>query len=172
VDADGGEPNSPFRKCSTVGPNGYVVHNATAPNYAYDDTNPTVLLSKQQNFLNTCASGATGDGYEYMAYRGGWRLMTAPGMKAYFGELYTTDLTVDDSYSLWATTVNGHTVSPMINIGPNQPMTIHDGALKMCNRVANNGYFGVYNGDWRNAMNSTDPRAVALSKALNECTGM
>ncbi len=40
----------------------------------------------------------------------------------------------------------------------------------MCNKVPNHGYFGIYDGDWKNAMANTDPRAVALGKALNDCT--
>ena len=166
VDADGAA-NSKFRKCST---SSFVVQNATAANFAFDDTNPTAPLSSDQTFLSQCASGATGDGYEYMAYRGAWRLLTAPHVKAYFAELYSTDQTIDDYYSLWPTTLNGHAVSPMINIGPNDPTTIGSAALKMCNRVANNGYFGAYNGAYKLGMGPTDARALALVNALDKCT--
>ena len=167
VDADGAA-NRQFRKCST---STFVVQNPTAPNYAYDDTNPTRALTQDQNFLSQCASGATGDGYEYMAYRGGaWRLLTATHMRAYFAELYSSDTTVDDFFSNWPRTLSGHTVSPMINIGPNAASTIQTGAGNMCTPLADGGYFGVYNGDWRNPMPATDARARALATALNRCT--
>lgn len=167
IDADGAA-NPQYRKCST---SSFVVKNGGAANYAYDDTNPSRPLSEDQNFLSQCASGATGIGFEYMANRGGWRLLTAPHMVAYFAELYTSDTTVADSYSLWQTPISGHTVSPMINIGPNDPATIDSAAQKMCARVDDKGYFGVYNGDWQNGMSATDPRAKAVANALNVCTG-
>jgi hypothetical protein len=167
IDADGAA-NPQYRKCST---SSFVVKNGGAPNYAYDDTNPSRPLSEDQNFLSQCASGATGVGFEYMANRGGWRLLTAPHMAAYFAELYTSDTTIADSYSLWQTPISGHTVSPMINIGPNDPATIDSAAQKMCARVDDKGYFGVYNGDWQNGMSATDARAKAVAHALDVCTG-
>ena len=167
VDADGAA-NHAFRKCST---SNFVVQNAGAANYAYDDTNPTRPLSDDQSFLAKCSSGATGTGFEYMAYRGSWRLITAPRIDAYFAELYSSDQTISDSYASWQTTIAGHTVSPMINIGPNDPATIESSALKMCNRVSSHGYFGVYNSAWQDGMTATDARAVGIAKALNTCTG-
>ncbi len=166
VDADGAA-NTTFRKCST---SNFVVQNGSAPNFAFDDTNPNAALSSDQTFLTQCSAGATGDGYEYMSYRGSWRLLGAPQVKAYFAELYSTDQTIDDYYTLWPTTLNGHTVSPMINVGPNDPTTIHSAALKMCNRVADHGYFGVYNGAYKLGMGPTDARALALVSALDKCT--
>src|SRR5438105_2070148 len=80
VDADGAA-NHQFRKCST---SSFVVHNASAPSYAYDDTSPSHPLGQEQTFLAQCSSGASGDGYVYMAYRSGWRLLSAPHVKAYF----------------------------------------------------------------------------------------
>lgn len=167
VDADGAA-NHAYRKCST---SSFVVGNPQAASYAYDDTHPTRPLSQDQSFLAQCSSGATGTGFEYMAYRGGWRLLTAPRIDAYFAELYSSDATIDDYYALWQTTISGHTVSPMINIGPHDAATIESSGLKMCNRVATHGYFGVYNAAWQEGMTSTDARAVAIAKALNACTG-
>lgn len=169
VDADGAA-NHQFRKCST---SNYMVQNATAPNYAFDDTNPTASLSAQQNFLSQCSSGATGDGYEYMAYRGGaWRLLTATHIRAYFAELYSSDAAIADDYGNWQTAINGHTVSPMINFGPKDPTTIKSYAAKMCARVPDHGYFGAYNSDWPSGMTATDTRAVALAAAINACTAL
>jgi hypothetical protein len=167
VDADGAA-NASFRKCST---SSFVVKNPSAPSYAYDDTNPTRPLSEDQNFLAQCSSGATGEGFEYMAYRGSWRLLTAPHLTAYFAELYSSDTTVDDNYAEWQTPMSGHTVSPMINIGPSDTSTIGASGLKMCGRVADKGYFGVYNGAWQQGMATGDPRAKALGDALDTCTG-
>jgi hypothetical protein len=166
VDADG-SANRSFRKCST---GSFMVVNPNAPNYAYDDTNPTRPLSQDQSFLSQCSSGATGDGFEYMAYRGSWRLLTATRMKAYFAELYSSDQTIDDYFSMWPRTLSGHTVWPMINIGPSDSSTIHSAATNMCNPLADGGYFGVYNGDWQTPMAATDARARALANALNTCT--
>lgn len=166
IDADGAA-NPQYRKCST---GKLVVQNPGAPNYAFDDTNPNAPLSSDQSFLGQCSSGAAGDGFEYMAYRGSWRLLTAPHIKAYFAELYSTDQTIDDYYGLWPTTLSGQTVSPMINIGPNDPPTIKSSALKMCQRVADHGYFGVYNGAYKIGMGPTDARALALVAALDDCT--
>jgi hypothetical protein len=167
IDADGAA-NHAYRKCST---SNFVVENGNAASYAYDDTNPTRPLADDQSFLAKCSAGATGTGFEYMAYRGGWRLLTAPHLVAYFAELYSSDQAIADSYSLWQTTISGHTVSPMINIGPHDPATIEGSALKMCNRTPSRGYFGVYNAAWREGMAATDARAVAIAKALNTCTG-
>ena len=168
IDADG-SANRQFRKCST---SNFVVSNPSAPNYAYDDTNPTRALSQDQSFLSQCSSGATGDGYEYMAYRGGaWRLLTATRMRAYFAELYSSDASVADYLAQWPRTLSGHTVSPMINIGPNAASTIQSAASSMCTPLSDGGYFGVYNGAWQDPMPATDARARALATALNRCTG-
>ncbi len=168
VDADGAA-NHAFRKCST---SNFAVTNPSAANYAYDDTNPTRAISQDQTFLSQCSSGATGTGFEFMAYRGGaWRLLTATHMKAYFAELYSSDQTIDDYLSAWPKTLSGHQVSPMINIGPNDSKTIGSAASSMCHPLADGGYFGVYNGDWQSPMAATDARAKALATALNGCTG-
>ena len=58
----------------------------------------------------------------------------------------------------------------MINIRPNDAATIMSASLKMCNRVADMGYFGVYNGAYRVAMEPTDARALALVSSQNKCT--
>lgn len=166
IDADGAA-NPQYRKCST---GKLVVQNPGAPNYAFDDTNPNAPLSSDQSFLGQCSFGAAGDGFEYMAYRGSWRLLTAPHINAYFAELYSTDQMIDDYFGLWPTTLSGQTVSPMINIGPNDPPTIKSSALKMCQRVADHGYFGVYNGAYKIGMGPTDARALALVAALDSCT--
>src|SRR5262249_40626670 len=84
IDADG-STNKSFRKCST---SKYEVNNAGAPNYSYDDTNPE-HGGADQPFLHKCAEGATGDGYEFLAFRSGrWRLISAPHLRAFFAELY------------------------------------------------------------------------------------
>jgi hypothetical protein len=176
VDADGAA-NPAFRKCST---SNYLVKNASAPDYAFDDTNPNDSLSAQQSFLAECASGASGEGFEYMAYRGSWRLLSAPHLKAYFAELYTTDDEVDDYWGV-AGVYEGnaqlakHPVYPMINIGPRTPPSnldsvIQSDGLAMCKTVADKGYFGVYVGTWDQPMGDKDPRIVALANALDSCT--
>ena len=58
----------------------------------------------------------------------------------------------------------------MINIGPSAPATIEASGLKMCERVATHGYFGVYNAAWQQGMAPSDARAQAIAKALNACT--
>lgn len=167
TDADGAANHS-FRKCST---STFAVVNPSAASYAYDDTNPTRPLSDDQTFLSQCSSGATGEGFEYMAYRGSaWRLLTATHMKAYFAELYSSDSTIDDYFSLWPKTLSGHDVSPMINIGPKDAATIASAATNMCKPLADGGYFGVYNADWQTPMAATDARAKAVATALNNCT--
>lgn len=177
VDADGAA-NKQWRKCST---SNYVVKNASAPNWAFDDSNPNAPLSQDESFLQQCASGSTGEGFEYLAYRGSWRLMfPATHLKAFFAELYTGDDAVDD---LWSqpgvytgnAQLANHTVYPMINIGPTSPPSnvatvIENGALAMCKTVKDGGMFGVYVGTWSQPMPSNDPRIVALAKALDACT--
>lgn len=174
LDADGAA-NPAFRKCST---NDWTVHNASAPNYAYDDTNPNHDLTQEKNFIQQCASGATGDGFEYMAYRGGWRLVFPENhLKAFFAELHAGDGDVDDNWP--SAYVNNsqlanHTVYPMINIGPtnvsNPAPTIKNDGLAICKTIKDGGMFGVYVGTWNQPMTSTDPRIVALASALDACT--
>lgn len=174
VDADG-SANKSWRKCST---STFTVKNAAAANYAFDDTNPNAPLSKDWSFLAECASGATGIGFEYMAYRGSWRLIfPANHLKAFFAELYAGDGDVAD-YWPSAYVGNGqlakHTVYPMINIGPTNvaspASTIKKDALAMCKTIKDGGYLGVYVGTWDQPMTKTDARIVALSDALNACT--
>jgi hypothetical protein len=167
-----------YRKCST---SDFVVHNATGISYAYDDTNPQHSLTQEKTFLAKCASGATGDGWEFMAYRAGWRLLGAPRLKAYFAELYGSSMT--DIDSLWY--VNGvyknnavlakHAdVYPMINFGTPKTSNLHTKmgaeALKICKTVKDGGYFGIYNAAWREGMPAGDPRLVAFQNAMNACT--
>ncbi|HEY8078520.1 MAG TPA: hypothetical protein VIF62_30530 [Labilithrix sp.] len=166
IDADGAA-NAQYRKCSTAK---LMVQNASAPNFAYDDTNPDHVLSQETTFLSQCASGATGIGFEYMAYRGAWRLLAQPKVVAYFEELYSSDLAVDDYLAHWDANVNGKATSPMINFGPNDATKIRTSGLTMCNKVPDGGYFGMYDGDWENPMADSDARAVALGTALNDCT--
>jgi hypothetical protein len=174
INADGAGGGD-FRKCSTntcSNPNfnGCTVQYTNKPNYAFDDTNPT-QASEDQTFLDTCASGATGIGFEYMAYRGGWLLLPKPNIKGYFAELYQNDQTVwDSTYNQWHSPYNGHTIAPMINIGPQDPSAISAGTAMMCKYVGNGEYFGIYNGDWATPMDASDPRAKALASALNNCT--
>jgi hypothetical protein len=178
VDADGAA-NASFRKCST---SNFVVQNPSAKNWAYDDTNPTRPLSQDTSFLHSCSNGATGDGYEYMAYRGGWRILGATNLRAYFAELYGDS--ADDIDSLYAQagvyTNNaqlkahaGH-VFPMMNAGPpasaNLQGKIGTEAAKLCKTVADGGYFGVYVADYASPMPKADPRVLALANALNNCT--
>lgn len=167
INADGAATKQ-YRKCST---SNFVVKNPGAPNYAYDDTNPNRPLSADKSYLAKCSSGATGIGFEYMAYRNGtWRLLTAPHMKAYFAELYSSDQHVWDYYAHWPKSLSGHTVYPMINIGPQQPATIQKATATTCAAVARGGYFGIYNSDWAHGMGAADARAKALAAALNKCT--
>lgn len=177
VDADGAA-NPQWRKCST---SNYVVGNPNAPNWAFDDSNPNAPLSQDQTFLQQCAAGSTGEGFEYLAYRGGWRLMfPATHLKAFFAEVYTSDDAVDD---LWSqpgvysgnSQLANHTVYPMINIGPRNPPSnvatvVENGALSMCKTVKDGGMLGVYVGEWNLPMPSSDPRILALAKALDTCT--
>ena len=177
VDADGAA-NHKFRKCST---SNFQVGNPLADNYSYDDTNPQRALSQDQTFLSQCASGATGDGFEFMAYRGGWRLLGAPHLKAYFAELYgdaTNDvdslLSMSGAYTGNAQLAAHSNVYPMINIGP--PATAHlenhIGAttLALCKKIADNGYFGTYVATWPDGLAANDPRTLAVANALDKCT--
>jgi hypothetical protein len=174
VDADGAA-NKSYRKCST---GGGVVQNPSAPNYAFDDTNPNNPIVQQQAFLQQCSSGATGEGFEYMAYRGSWRLLyPATNLKAFFAELYVGDGDVDD-YWPSAYTNNAqlakHTVYPMINIGPTSDPSpagkIKSDSVAICKTIRDNGYFGVYVGTWNQPMGATDARIMALADALDACT--
>ena len=175
---DGAAVPTLYRKCST---SNYQVQNPAAPSWAYDDTNPEHPLATEKTFLQTCAKNATGDGWEFMAYRGGWRLLTANHLKAYFAELYGSPMT--DIDSLWY--VNGvykgnavlaqhNDVYPMINFGTPKASNLHtkmgQEALKICKTVKDGGYFGVYNAAWREGMPAGDPRLVALQNALDACT--
>lgn len=54
-------------------------------------------LSAEKEFLRRCSAGATGDGWEFMAYRSGWRLLGARKLRAYFAELYGSSPTDIDS---------------------------------------------------------------------------
>jgi hypothetical protein len=177
VDADGAADKQ-WRKCST---SNFVVGNPSAPNWAFDDSNPNAPLSQDESFLQQCSAGSTGDGFEYLAYRGSWRLMyPATHLKAFFAELYTGDGAVDD---LWSqpgvysgnSQLAGHTVYPMINIGPTNPPSnvatvIENGALAMCKTVKDGGMLGVYVGTWNQPMPANDPRILALAKAVDSCT--
>jgi hypothetical protein len=173
-----GAATATFRKCST---SSFAVQNGAAPNWAYDDTNPQHSLTQEKSFIASCSNGATGDGYEYMAYRGGWRLLGATHLRAYFSELYGS--TTSDIDSLWY--VNGvyknnaglaahNNVYPMINFGPplasNLQKKIHDDALTICKPIADGGYYGMYNASWRESWAANDVRLIALENALDECT--
>ncbi len=174
LDADG-SANKSFRKCST---GTWTVSNSSAPNYAFDDTNPNAALSQDQSFMTTCSTGATGDGFEYMAYRGSWRLLyPANHLRAFFAELYVGDGDVDD---YWPSAYVGnsqlakHTVYPMINIGPTNVSSpagkIKTDSLAICKTIKSGGYFGVYVGTWDQPMDKNDARIVALASALDTCT--
>ena len=174
IDADGAA-NKQWRKCST---SNFVVANPTAPNWAFDDTNPNAPLTDDENFIQKCAAGSTGDGYEYMAYRGGWRLLfPETHLRAFFAELHAGDGDVDDNWP--SAYVNNsqlanHTVYPMINIGPtnvsNPAPTIKTDGLAICKTIKDGGMFGVYVGTWNQPMSSSDPRILALASALDACT--
>jgi len=174
LDADGAA-NKSFRKCSS---STFTVQNASAPNYALDDTNPNVPYSQDSSFLDECAKGATGDGYEYMAYRGGWRLVfPANHLRAFFAELHAGDGDVDDNWPqnyVNDSQLANHTVYPMINIGPtnvsNPAPTIKTDGLAICKTIKDGGMFGVYVGTWNQPMPDTDARIVALASALDSCT--
>ncbi len=179
VDADGAA-NHKFRKCST---SNFVVSNPQADNYSYDDTNPTRPLSQDQNYLSQCSAQATGDGYEFMAYRGGWRMLPAHNLVAYFAELYgdaTTDvdslLSTSGVYDGNAQLAAHKNVYPMINIGPpaSAHLEAHIGAtsLALCKKIADHGYFGTYVATWPQGLSATDPRTLAVASALNKCTGL
>lgn len=177
VDADGAANHS-WRKCST---GNWVVGNPSAPNWAFDDSNPTAPLSEDQSFLTSCSKGSTGQGFEYLAYRGSWRLLfPATHLDAFFAELYSSNASISDLlhtpgvYAGNAQLAN-HTVYPMINVGPTSPPSneasvIEADALAMCKTVKDGGMFGVYVGTWNQPMPDNDPRIVALAKALDTCT--
>jgi hypothetical protein len=178
IDADGAIPGSQWRKCSS---NNDVVGNASAPNWALDDTSVAHPAGQDQSFLNQCANGATGFGFEYMAYRGGWEILGHSGLKAYFAELHSSDNDVDDYYRTGAWQNNAQLaahsdVYPMINIAPigvsaaSAAATIESDGYSLCASVANHGYFAIYAGDWRNGYGNSDARAIAMGTALNLCT--
>jgi hypothetical protein len=177
IDADGAA-NHKFRKCST---SNFQVGNPTGDNYSYDDTNPSRPLSEDQTFLSQCSAGATGDGFEFMAYRGSWRVLGAPHLKAYFAELYgdaTTDvdslLSMSGVYTGNAQLAAHSNVYPMINIGPPASANLenHIGAttLALCKKIANQGYFGTYVATWPAGLAANDPRTLAVANALDKCT--
>lgn len=176
IDADGAA-NKSFRKCST---SSFVVVGPDRPSYSYDDTNPSRPLSEDTDFLSKCASGATGDGFEFMAYRGGWRILGATHLRAYFAELYgdaTDDVDSLRTTSAWVGNkeLAAHkNVYPMINIGPPKSShlesTIESAALALCKSIDDGGYFGTYVATWSDGMDATDPRVIALAKALDDCT--
>lgn len=178
VDADG-SANKSFRKCST---SNFTVKNADAPNYAYDDTNPLRPLSQDESYLAECAKGATGDGYEFLAHRGGWRLLHADHLRAYFAELYgdaTNDVaSLEGVAGVYPDAPEfkahaGH-VFPMINIGPDPAAGLDEkiGAVtkKLCATIPDGGYFGTYVATWDKPMKADDARVKALAHALNVCT--
>lgn len=166
-----------YRKCTT---SNFQAGNATAANYAYDDTNPNHPLAQEKTFLAACANGATGDGYEFMAYRGGWRPLAASHLRATFAELYGSAPT--DIASLFHVTgvYKGNPIStrkdvfPMMNFGP--PAASHletkvkTEALALCKTVADGGYLGMYNASYQEGMTATDPRLLAIESALDTCT--
>lgn len=178
VNADGASKGNDYRKCSTVN---FKMTNAGGTSYAYDDTSPSHNLTQEKNYLAECSKGATGDGLEYMAYRGGWRPLAAPRLKAYFAELYGSS--TSDMDSLWFktgvyknnTTLKKITnVYPMINFG--LPKTaayakkIENDSYVICKTVKDGGYFGVYNAAWQSTWEADDIRLVALERAINKCT--
>lgn len=176
-----GAATKTFRKCSTTAFK--VTNNPTAPNWAYDDTNPTHDATKEQKFFDACSKGATGDGYVFMAYNGGWRLTSAPGVKvtAYFAELYTSAVTdIDSHYAQKNVYVNNAKLAkrtdvyPMINFGPplgaKLEKKVGTETKKLCATVKDGGYFGLYNADWQNGMPADDPRLLAVERALDACT--
>ncbi len=178
IDADGAIPGSKWRKCSS---NTFTVGNASAPNWALDDTSLSHPAGADPTFLNQCASGASGYGFEYMAFRGGWELLGHAGLKAYFAELHSSDNDVDDYYrtSAWqgnAQLAAHSNVYPMINIAPigvdpsSAASTILADGYELCTKVADGGYFAIYAGDWRNGYGNGDARAVAMGTALDLCT--
>jgi hypothetical protein len=174
LDADG-SANKSFRKCSS---STFTVQNASAANYALDDTNPNVPYADDANFLSECAKGATGDGYEYMAYRGSWRLVfPATHLRAFFAELHAGDGDVDDNWPqnyVNNSQLANHTVYPMINIGPTNIASpagiIKTDGLAICKTIKDGGMFGVYVGTWNQPMADNDARIVALASALDSCT--
>jgi hypothetical protein len=179
IDADGAA-NHKFRKCST---SNFQVGNPQAANYSYDDTNPTRPLGQDQGFLSQCAASTTGDGYEFMAYRGSWRLLGAPNLRAYFAELYGDATNDVDSLLSSSGVYNGNAqlaahknVYPMINIGPpaSAHLENHIGAttLALCKKIADHGYFGTYVATWPSGLPANDPRTLAVANALNKCTAL
>ncbi len=175
---DGAALPDKYRKCST---SDFKVHNKKAPSYAYDDTSPSHSLSAEKSFLRRCSSGATGVGWEFMAYRSGWRLLKAPRLRAYFGELYGGSMR--DIDSLWyvrgvyrgnAALARHTRVFPMINFGTPKAANLHRRiaaeTLKICRTVKNRGFFGLYNASWREGMPIDDPRLRAVQRGLNACT--
>jgi hypothetical protein len=175
---DGAARPKDYRKCST---GTFDVQNPKAPSYAYDDTNPLHPLGAEKRFLERCAAGATGVGWEFMAYRGAWRLLHTHHLRAYFAELYGSS--PRDIDSLWY--VHGvyrgndrlarrtH-VFPMINFGTPRAAKLERRVAaetyKTCRSVRNRGYFGLYNASWREGMPVDDPRLRAVERGLNACT--
>lgn len=178
VITDGAARPQEYRKCSS---SNFRVQNHNAPSYAYDDTSPAHPLAAEKRFLASCSAGATGVGWEFMAYRGGWRLLHTRHLRAYFGELYGSS--PRDIDSLWyihgvyrgnARLARRTHVFPMINFGTpraaNLQRRIAAETLKTCRSVRNRGYFGLYNASWREGMAADDPRLRAVERGLNACT--
>jgi len=155
--------NEEWKLCNYDG----TVHHSDGVKWVYDDTNTAHDSTTDKNRILACQNGVPGRGYVDMANRGaGWRKSVTSGVRVHFAEIYSSQFTVDDQFSLWQGA--GEPGEPMVNFG--EPSTgttkIRDATLRACGQVADGGYLGVY--IYPEPLRSD--RMSALVHALNDCT--
>lgn len=144
-----------------------TVHHQDGVKWVYDDTNSNHDPGVEESRILACKSGVSGRGYIDMANRGaGWRKVVTSGVRVHFAEIYSSQFTVDDQFSLWQGA--GEPGEPMVNFG--EPTTgttrIRDATLRACGQVNDGGFFGVY--IYPEPLRGG--RMSALVEALNRCT--
>jgi hypothetical protein len=155
--------NQEWKLCNYDG----TVHHASGGKWVYDDTSSAHDSTVEKNRILACQEGVAGRGYVDMANRGaGWLKVVTSGVRVHFAEIYSSQFTVDDQFSLWQS--QGEPGEPMVNFGEptTSASTIGAATRRACGQVEDGGFFGVYvypeslRGD----------RMSAMVRALNECT--
>ena len=155
--------NSEWKICNYDG----TVHHEGGAKWVYDDTSSAHDSGLEQSRILACQQGVPGRGYVDMANRGGgWRKVVTSGVRVHFAEIYSSQFTVDDQFSLWQS--EGEPGEPMVNFG--EPTTsaseIGDATRRACGQVEDGGFFGVY--VYPESLRGE--RMSAMVRALNDCT--
>ena len=156
--------NPEWKLCNYDG----TVHHEDGVKWVYDDTNSAHDGGLEESRILACQQGVPGRGYIDMANRGaGWRKVVTSGVRVHFAEIYSSQFTVDDQFSLWQGA--GEPGEPMVNFGEptTGASTIRDATLRACAEVEDGGFFGVY--IYPESLRGE--RMSALVRALNDCTG-